>query len=142
ETLVDISDSAFNLRIDMTAILQATQALASDIVLGSLVGRMLRLLAQNAGAERAVLALMHEGELRVEAELQVQPEKLSLDLQEALAGSSRLPPTLVQYVARSQESVVLGQASNDSRFDEDSYLRMRHLASVLAVPLVHQGRLS
>ena len=54
----------------------------------------------------------------------------------------RLPVTLVQYVARSKEPVVLGQAESDSRFEEDPYLRTHRPASVLAVPLAHQGRLS
>jgi signal transduction histidine kinase/CheY-like chemotaxis protein len=48
---------------------------------------------------------------------------------------------VVQYVARSKEPVVLGQATADHRFDEDPYLRAHRPASVLAVPLAHQGRL-
>src|SRR5262249_18832181 len=50
--------------------------------------------------------------------------------------------TLVSYVARSQKAVVLGRAGSDARFDDDAYLRAHRPASVLCVPLVHQGRLS
>ena len=134
---------AMNSRLDAASMLRAAQALTSDMVLDSLLGRMLRLLAQNAGASRAVLSLVHQGgALRVEAELVVEPERLSLGLREPVDDSPRLPGTLVRYVERSGEPVVLGQAIRDTRFDEDPYLRARRPASVLAVPLSHQGRLS
>ena len=131
-----------NARLDIASLMRAAQALAGDMVLSSLVGRVLRLLAENAGADRATLALMREGELRVAAQLTLEPESLEAALDEPVAGSARLPAAVVQFVARSREPVVLGQAAADSRFDEDPYLRERRPASVLAVPLAHQGRLS
>jgi signal transduction histidine kinase/CheY-like chemotaxis protein len=133
---------ALNTRIDIAAVLRSAQTIAGDMVLSTLVGRVLRLLAENAGAERAALALVREGELRVAAQLIVEPDTLEVALDEPVAGSARLPSTVVQYVARSKEPVVLGQATADNRFDEDPYLRERRPASVLAVPLAHQGRLS
>jgi signal transduction histidine kinase len=81
-------------------------------------------------------------ELRVAAQLTVEPETLEVGLDEPIAGSTRLPEAVVLYVARSREPVVLGQATADTRFDDDPYLRERRPASVLAVPLTHQGRLS
>jgi predicted ATPase/signal transduction histidine kinase/ActR/RegA family two-component response regulator len=131
-----------NARIDIASLMRAAQALAGDMVLSSLVGRVLRLLAENAGAERATLALVRETEMRVAAQLTLEPESLETALDEPIAGSARLPAAVVQFVARSREPVVLGQAATDSRFDEDPYLRERKPASVLAVPLLHQGRLS
>jgi predicted ATPase/signal transduction histidine kinase/CheY-like chemotaxis protein len=128
--------------LDVATTVRAAQTLSSELVLGSLIGRILRLLAENAGAERAVLALVQGGALRVEAELVLDPERLALDLNEPVGDSSRLPGTVVQYVERSNEPVVLSQAIADPRFDSDPYLHARQPASLLAVPLVHQGRLS
>ncbi|WP_437654525.1 AAA family ATPase [Sorangium sp. So ce1182] len=128
--------------LDIASALRAAQALSGDRNLGSLVGRMLRLLAECSGAERAVLALMQGGELVIAALLTVNPQQVELALNEPVADSTRLPATLVQYVARGKEPVLLGQAASDSRFDEDPYLLAHRPSSVLAVPLVHQGRLS
>ena len=141
-TTLTTQEGAFNARLDATSMMRAAQALSGDVVLSSLLGRMLRVLAENAGAERAVLALSRDGSLRVRAELSVEPEQLAADLDEPVDSSPRVPATLLQYVARSREPVVLGQADVDSRFDEDPYMREHRPASVLAVPLVHQGRLS
>ncbi|MDC0684888.1 AAA family ATPase [Sorangium atrum] len=137
-----ITDRTLHAYLDIASALRAAQALSGDRNLGSLVGRMLRLLAEYSGAERAVLALMQGGELVIAALLTVNPRQVKLALDEPVAGSTRLPATLVQYVARSKEPVVLGQAARDSRFDEDPYLLAHRPGSVLAVPLVHQGRLS
>jgi len=135
-------DTSVNQQLDAAALLAAAQTLSGELRLGSLIGRMLRLLAQNAGAERAVLALPRDGSLRVEAEFLMEPERVDLDLNESLEGSARLPGTLVQYIERGKEPLVLSQAFTDNRFDTDPYLRTHQPASILAVPLLHQGRLS
>ncbi|XYH96664.1 AAA family ATPase [Sorangium sp. So ce1128] len=137
-----ITDRTLHAYLDIASALRAAQALSGDRNLGSLVGRMLRLLAEYSGAERAVLALVQGGELVIAAELTVNPQQIELSLNEPVADSTRLPATLVQYVARGKEPVLLGQAASDSRFEEDPYLLAHRPSSVLAVPLVHQGRLS
>jgi signal transduction histidine kinase/DNA-binding response OmpR family regulator len=135
-------EAALNTRLDAASALRAAQALAGSVDLGELLGRMLRVLAENAGAERAVLALSRDGALRVRAELAVDPERLAIDLDEPIDASPRLPVALAQYVARSRSPVALEQASVDARFEADPYLRAIRPASVLAVPLLHQGRLA
>jgi signal transduction histidine kinase len=47
----------------------------------------------------------------------------------------------VQYAARTQEPVVLGEALADARFRSDPYLQASQVRSVLAMPLAHQGLL-
>jgi predicted ATPase/signal transduction histidine kinase/CheY-like chemotaxis protein len=133
-------DGALHRHLDEGSVLRAAQALSGELLLGSLLGRMLRVLAENAGAERAVLCLSRDGALRVQAELSVDPDVLATDLDEPLDASARLSATLVQYVVRSRAPLLLGQASTDARFDADPYLQARKPASVLVVPLVHQGR--
>ncbi|WP_438029841.1 AAA family ATPase [Sorangium sp. So ce233] len=139
---INTTDTTGNAALDVATTVRAAQALSSELVLGTLIGRILRLLGENAGAERAVLALVQGGALRVEAELVLDPERLALDLNEPIGASARLPSSVVQYVERSKVPVVLGHAVADPRFDADPYLRSRRPASLLAVPLVHQGRLS
>ncbi|WP_437916472.1 ATP-binding protein [Sorangium sp. So ce302] len=141
-TSTTITNRTLNAYLDIASALRAAQALSGDRNLGSLVGRMLRLLAEYSGAERAVLALVQGGELVIAAQLTANPQQLELSLHEPVAGSTRLPATLVQYVARGKEPVLLGQAAADSRFNEDLYLLAHRPSSVLAVPLLHQGRLS
>jgi len=140
-TSTSSSAGSLSTQMDAATLLRAAQALSGDRALASLLERMLRLLAENAGAERAVLTLWRDETLKVVAKLSVEPEQMEVGLDEAIDGSPLLPATLIQYVARSHEAVVLGHAIDDGRFDEDPYLQKHRPASVLAVPLLHQGRL-
>ncbi|WP_437318273.1 AAA family ATPase [Sorangium sp. So ce385] len=128
-------------QIDVVSLLKAAQALASDRDPDSLIARMMRLLAENAGAERAVLVLSRGERLVVRAELTVDPERITLHPDEPALSSALLPAKVVRYVARSREPLVLGRDGGDGRFDDDPYLERRGPASLLLVPLLHQGRL-
>lgn len=132
--------NALNARIDVTGVLRAAQALAEDVRIESLLERVMRVLAENAGARRAVLVLVREAAWHVHAELTVDPDRLLVALDETVEGSTRLPATLVQEAIRSREPLLLERAAQDPRFEGDPYLRAYDPASVMIVPLLHQGR--
>jgi GAF domain-containing protein len=52
------------------------------------------------------------------------------------------PESLVRYVIRTHESVILDDASRPNLFSEDDYLRGRQAKSILCLPLIKQGRLT
>jgi PAS domain S-box-containing protein len=52
-----------------------------------------------------------------------------------------LPVSLLQYVLRTRESVILDDAAAQSPFDDDSYIRQRRLRSILYLPLLNQAKL-
>src|SRR5438477_178934 len=52
------------------------------------------------------------------------------------------PESLVRYVIRTHESVILDDASKPHLFSEDDYLHGRQAKSILCLPLIKQGRLT
>jgi PAS domain S-box-containing protein len=52
------------------------------------------------------------------------------------------PESLLRYVIRTHESVILDHASGPNLFSEDDYLRGRQTKSILCLPLIKQGRLT
>jgi PAS domain S-box-containing protein len=52
------------------------------------------------------------------------------------------PESLVRYVIRTHESVILDDASRPNLFSEDDYLRCRQSRSILCLPLIKQGQLT
>jgi GAF domain-containing protein len=54
---------------------------------------------------------------------------------------SELPESLLRYVIRTQQSVILDDASAQNQFSEDEYLRRRGSRSVLCLALVKQAKL-
>ena len=59
----------------------------------------------------------------------------------SLITASDCPESLVRYVIRTRESVILDDASRPNLFSEDDYLRGRPAKSILCLPLIKQGRL-
>ena len=52
-----------------------------------------------------------------------------------------LSPAIVRYVIRTDESVILDDASNEGLFTGDDYVRERKPKSLLCIPIKHHGKL-
>ena len=61
--------------------------------------------------------------------------------QEPITGVA-CPESLVRYVIRTQESVILDDASKPNLFSADAYLRDRQPKSILCFPLIKQQQLT
>jgi PAS domain S-box-containing protein len=134
--------------LDLATVLKISQAVSGEIVLENLVDTLLRTAIEHAGAERGLLILPRGAELRIQAEATTGGSSVTLELRDAPISSAELPETVIQYAARTQESVLLDDASARSSFsrssfsnDNDEYIRRAHARSILCLPLVKQGRL-
>jgi GAF domain-containing protein/HPt (histidine-containing phosphotransfer) domain-containing protein len=128
--------------IDLLSAMRAAQAIAGELVLERLVERLLRILLENAGAQRGCLLLNDAGQLCVIAALNVDPDCVEIGLAEPLGSSTRVAASVVQFVARMKEPVVLDDASKAQRFVRDEYLQTHGTRSLACLPLLHQGELS
>src|SRR3989454_3937539 len=127
--------------LDLATVLKLSQAVSGEIVLEKLIDTLLRTAIEHAGAERGLLILLRGGELSIEAEANTSGDSVTVRLREAPIAGSELPESIVHYAARTQESVILGDASAPGPFSGDAYIRERRARSVLCLPLVKQGRL-
>jgi predicted ATPase/signal transduction histidine kinase len=125
--------------LDLPTIFTAARAISEEIVLGNLVRKLIRLLIQNAGAERGVLILENDGHLMIEAESTVEGDA-PLTSPVPLNGDERVSSSIVHYVIRTGQSVVLRDASAEGIFVSDPYISRRRPKSVLCAPLLNQQR--
>jgi histidine kinase len=126
--------------IDLTAVVRASRALSGEIVFESLLKRLLTIILESGGAQRAVLVLdAGEAAWHVRAEAHADAEAAAVD--RPLAQVDQLPQTLVQYVLRTGKSVVLADAATDATFGLDPYWAATGTCSALCAPITNQGRL-
>jgi signal transduction histidine kinase len=59
-----------------------------------------------------------------------------------VTSNDAFPDSVVQYVLRTHDSVILADASAQTPFFEDDYFKRRHALSVLCLPLIDQGKLT
>jgi predicted ATPase/GAF domain-containing protein/ABC-type transporter Mla MlaB component len=127
---------------DALTVLRVVQTIAGEIVFSRLLEQLMRTVTTHAGAQRGYLILDRGGSLLIEAMITHDPDTVQLELNEPIESSERLSTSIVQYVARTRETVVLGDASQASRFATDRYIMAHKPKSVLCLALTHQGRLT
>ncbi|MDC0713076.1 AAA family ATPase [Stigmatella sp. ncwal1] len=126
--------------LDLATVIKAAQAISGELLLDPLLERLMRIVLQNAGAQRGLLILVRDGRLVIEAE-QAVGQAAAARLSSPVEGSSLLSPAIVHFVARTRESVVLDDASAQGLFTQDPYVALCRLRSVLCAPLLSQGKL-
>jgi predicted ATPase/serine phosphatase RsbU (regulator of sigma subunit) len=129
-------------RLDLATAVRASQAIAGELVLDKLIERLMRILVESAGARRGFLVIARDDRLEIAAEITVDPDTVRLGLADDVQTCSVLPATVVQYVARTTEALVLSDAANDVRFAGDPYVLRARPKSLLCVAMQHQGRLA
>ena len=121
--------------------MKVSQAVSGEIVLEKLIETLMRIAIEHAGAERGLLILPHGEKNRIAAEARTGRDGVEVQLQDALVTPSDLPDSLLRYVIRTQESVILDDASVQNLFLEDEYVRQQRPRSILCLPLVKQAKL-
>jgi signal transduction histidine kinase len=128
ETITDTNSS----QIDALTVVKAQQAISGEIVLERLANTLLQVAIENAGAQRGALLLPRGGKLLVMAASGTAPgEAPSPD-------EASLPWTLISYVKRTHEQVLIGDAALPHSFSSDPWLARGQVRSVLCVPLLRQ----
>jgi PAS domain S-box-containing protein len=127
--------------LDLATIATVSQAVSGEIVLEKLVETLLRTAIEQASAERGLLILAHRGELSIRAEANTSGPSVMVCLRDSPVSAAELPGSVIRYVARTQESVILEDASAQNPFSADEYFREKRTRSVLCLPLVKQRAL-
>jgi predicted ATPase/GAF domain-containing protein len=128
--------------LDLATVIKVSQAVSGEVVLEKLIETLLCTAIEHSGAERGLLILARGAELWVQAEATIQGNTVRIVLGDAPISSAELPEPVVQYVARTRESVILEDGSARGSFSTDEYIRRQHARSILCLPLVKQGRLT
>jgi PAS domain S-box-containing protein len=128
-------------QLDVGTVVKASQAVSGEIVLGDLIKVLLRIAVENAGAARGLLILFPGDEPRIAAEATTGRGQVQVTLRQTAASPAELPESVLHYVVRTRESVILDDALAQNPFSADEYLRQKHVRSVLCLPLVKQAKL-
>ncbi|HEY9298755.1 MAG TPA: AAA family ATPase [Phormidium sp.] len=151
------STSDHSTSLDLGTIMKAAQVLSGEIILSELLGKLMTILIENAGATRGSLltkptfssnqsedqwvisatGIVESNDLTVLTNFkQLQDKTIVFSLENAV------PALIINYVSRTKETVVLNDASHDRIFKKDPYIQRNQPKSVLCTPLLNQGQLT
>ncbi|XXY13898.1 AAA family ATPase [Sorangium sp. So ce216] len=127
-------------QFDVLSVVKAAQSISGELKLPRLLEMLLRIVVEHAGAEEGYVLLVRGERLSTAAALAASEGTARLlDAEEAKAAA--LPRTILNYVRRSHERVLLDDAAARHPFSEDEYFRQKGPRSVLCLPIVRQDRL-
>jgi PAS domain S-box-containing protein len=127
--------------LDLATVVKVSQAVSGEIVLEKLIDTLMRTAMAHAGAEQALLILARGDEQRICAEATTSDDKVFVQLRDDTVTAAVLPASVIHYVLRTRESVIIDDAAAQSSFAADSYIRQHQARSVLCLPLLHQAKL-
>jgi PAS domain S-box-containing protein len=128
-------------QLDLATVLKVSQAVSGETGLEPLIAKVMRLALEHAGAERGLLILPQGEAYRIEAEARIEGEVVAVDLRQVSIAAGQLSESVLNYVLHTKESVLLQDASVETSFAADDYLRRNRSRSVLCMPLLKQARL-
>jgi GAF domain-containing protein/DNA-binding CsgD family transcriptional regulator len=130
--------------LDMASIYKALRLGPGETSRTLLLENLVKIAVENSGAQRGLFLLAEAEDLRVEMEgvtgtNQVLISSPAISLK--AADSLFLPLSIINYVARTGESVILHEAVQAEQFNHDSYIITYQAKSILCVPVRYQRRL-
>jgi PAS domain S-box-containing protein len=128
--------------LDLATVIKVSQAISGEIVLERLLDTLMRTAIAQAGAERGVLILSHSAEQRIAAEATTSGETILVEIRDAPVTASVLPETILHYVLRTRESVIIDDAAIQPSLAAEPYIRQHEARSILCLPLINQAKLS
>ena len=127
--------------LDLATVIKVSEAVSGEIVFERLIDALMRAAIEHAGAERGLLILPRADDYQIEAEATTSTDDVNVVLRQASITAADLPSSILQYVLRTKESVLLHDASGQNPFAADEYIRGHSARSVLCLPLLKQTRL-
>ncbi|BAZ18111.1 serine/threonine protein kinase [Calothrix sp. NIES-4071] len=127
--------------LDLRTIIKASQAIASEIILERLIKKLMAIVIENAGAQTGFLVFKQQEQLFIEAKVTIDTSQVVLFQSVLTETSQQLPNSLINYVVRTREDVILKDATHEGIFTTDKYIIENQPKSVLCTPIIYQGEL-
>ncbi|MCG8339429.1 MAG: ATP-binding protein, partial [Proteobacteria bacterium] len=132
---------------DLATVFKASHAISGSILLEDLLRRLVKIMMENAGAEKSHLLLEKENTWYIEASASMDSDTIevlkSIPIENISdKNDTLLPIILINYVITTSESIVLDDASKDNHFSRDPYIQKHQPKSILCFPIKYQDELT
>ncbi len=130
-------------QLDFLSVVKASQTISSEILLPNLLQTLMQIVLEQAGAELGYLLLDSDGTLELAAQVNLREASSNSHLTSARLsiGSQVIPQSVLNYVLRTQETVILDDATKQTLFSEDEYVIQQRPRSLLCLPILYQSEL-
>ncbi|PRP89578.1 ATP-binding protein [Planoprotostelium fungivorum] len=128
--------------VDVQIMAKVSQATSMDMSLEQYLDSMMKLIIESVGAHKGIFLLAESGgELLVVAEGDI--DKTEVDLRAvSLSSMVSYPHTVINYVARTKETVIVGDVKkkSDFSFETSHYMQNSQVKSLMCAPILKNNK--
>jgi len=131
-------------QVNMLAVVQACQAISSDIVLDQLLKTLMSTVLENTGAQQGHVLLNQNKNKKLSLAAHAHVEHQTLVLQtpdQPGFAALTMPNAIIDQVVSSQRRVILNDLSRDNPYSRDAYFKHRRPKSLVCLPVASPTRL-
>ena len=128
--------------LDLITVSKASKKVSNEFELNEFLQNMMNYIVENAGAQKGFLILKREGEWFVEAYADSNGNEFETLKSINIKDSSQVSTSIVRYVSRTRESIILSDARKDVQFKNDPIVLKRNSKSLLCIPIINQTNVS
>lgn len=128
--------------LDILAVVRASQAISGELLLDNVLKTLMRIVLESAGVQRGSLLLYRKELLTQAASASVENQGIVIHAKgEPGFAEAELPASILNYVSRSRDKVIIDDAASPNPYSADQYFSRYRPKSVLCFPITKQTRL-
>jgi PAS domain S-box-containing protein len=127
--------------LNLATVIKLSQAISGEFVLERLIDTLMRTAIENAGAERGLLIFARGDEYQIVAEATTGSDAVTVDPQQKGVTAADLPVSVLNYVVRTKDRLLLHDVLHENPFSSDEYIHRHRARSILCLPLVKRTTL-
>ena len=127
--------------LDLLTIVKSSQAISEEIVLENFLKKMMKIVVENAGAQRGYFITEVNNDLVIQAKACLRKNNIDVKLDISAEDFDKLPKKIINYVARNREKIVIYDACQDEIYQNDHYIKTSKIKSILCIPLLRHNKL-
>jgi PAS domain S-box-containing protein len=128
-------------QMDLATVIKLSQVLSGESIMERLIDTLMRTAIENAGAGRGLLILARGDDYQIVAEATTGGDAVAVGPRLTGVTAADLPLSVLNYVVRTKERVLLDDVLRENPFSSDEYIYRHQARSILCLPLVKQTTL-
>lgn len=126
--------------IDLNSIIEASQAITEEINLENLLKNLLAITIKNLGATKGIVLFKENDQINIKAiQTEIIDNPLIVDSMH-YTNSKDISHEIINYVARTNKSVVLNNAFSENEFSQSPYILLNKPKSILCHPIIYRKK--
>jgi predicted ATPase/two-component sensor histidine kinase len=127
--------------LDLANVVKTSLAVSGEVGIEKLIETLMVIVLEHAGAERGLLILPRGDELWIEAEAVTSRQAVDVRLRRTTIAATDLPGSILRYVVRTTEAVLLDDAKTPNQFSDDEFIALKGSRSILCLPIKSKAKL-